>query len=99
MYIGRKIGFNHVGLGSDFDGIPTTPEGLDDVSKFPGLVAELLRLGLTDEDAAKVVGRNILRVWGGVDRVAAEMQREGVLPAQDTVGGSGWSSLAGMLYD
>ncbi|KAL8795722.1 MAG: hypothetical protein Q9195_001773 [Heterodermia aff. obscurata] len=85
MYIGEKIGFDHVGLGSDFDGIPTTPEGLDDVSRFPDLLAELLRLGLTDEDAAKVVGRNVLRVWADVDRVAAKMKKEGVLPAEDSI--------------
>ena len=85
MYIGGNIGFDHVGIGSDFDGIPTTPEGLDDVSNFPDLLAELLRLGLTDEDAAKVVGRNVLRVWADVDNVAAKMQKEGVLPAEDEI--------------
>ena len=85
MYIGEKIGFDHVGIGSDFDGIPTTPQGLEDVSKFPDLIAELLRMGLTDEDAAKVVGRNVLRVWADVDSVAARMQSEGVLPAEDTI--------------
>ena len=84
MYIGAKIGFDHVGIGSDFDGIPTIPRGLEDVSKFPDLIAELLRMGLTDEDAAKVVGRNILRVWAAVDSVATEMQRDGVSPAEDT---------------
>ena len=85
MYIGETIGFNHVGLGSDFDGIPITPEGLDDVSRFPDLLAELLRLGLTDEDAAKVVGRNVLRVWADADSVAAKMRKEGVLPAEDEI--------------
>ena len=84
MYIGEKIGFDHVGIGSDFDGIPTIPRGLEDVSKFPDLIAELLRMGLTDEGAAKVVGRNILRVWAAVDSVATDMQRDGVSPAEDT---------------
>ena len=92
MYIGEKIGFDHVGLGSDFDGIPSTPEGLDDVSKFPELIAELLHMGLMDEDAAKVVGRNILRVWADVDSVAAKMQSEGVLPAEDTIADRVWSA-------
>ena len=86
MYIGQRIGFEHVGLGSDFDGIFETPKGLEDVSKYPDLVAELLRMGLTDADAAKVVGRNILRVWGDVDRVAEKMQATGVLPVEDEVG-------------
>lgn len=76
-YIGERIGFEHVGLGSDFDGIQDTPKGLEDVSKFPELVAELLRQGVSDEDAAKVVGGNLLRVWKEVDAVAEKMQRAG----------------------
>ncbi|KUI71067.1 hypothetical protein VM1G_07266 [Cytospora mali] len=74
IYIGNLIGFDYVGLGSDFDGIPSTPEGLEDVSKFPDLVAELLRQGVSDEDAAKVVGGNLLRVWKDIDAVGLEMQ-------------------------
>jgi membrane dipeptidase len=74
LYIGERIGFDHVGLGSDFDGIEETPEGLEDVSKFPDLVGELLRQGVSDDDVAKVVGWNILRVWGEAEAVAREMQ-------------------------
>jgi membrane dipeptidase len=77
LYIGERIGFDHVGLGSDFAGIEDVPEGLEDVSKFPDLVAELLRQGVSDRDAAKVVGGNILRVWGEVEAVAREMQKNG----------------------
>ncbi|KAF6227355.1 hypothetical protein HO133_008799 [Letharia lupina] len=84
-YIGDLIGYDHVGLGSDFDGIPKTPEGLDDVSKYPDLVAELLKMGVSDVDAAKVVGLNILRVWGEAEKQATKMQGHGVLPAQDFV--------------
>lgn len=82
-YIGNLIGFEHVGLGSDFDGIPTTPEGLDDVSKFPTLVAEMLEQGITDKQAGLVVGGNVLRVWKGVDEVALKMQKNGVKPLED----------------
>jgi len=85
MYIGELIGYNHVGLGSDFDGILDTPKGLDDVSKFPDLVAEMLRLGVSDDDASKIVGRNILRVWEDVDEVAQKMRIEGAKPAEDRV--------------
>ncbi|KAF9883018.1 hypothetical protein FE257_004331 [Aspergillus nanangensis] len=83
MHIGNLIGFDHVGIGSDFDGIPSTPRGLEDVSKFPNLIAELLRRGVSDEDASKVVGGNILRVWKKVDEVALRMQSEGARPAED----------------
>ena len=82
-YIGNLIGFQHVGLGSDFDGIPSTPEGLDDVSKFPDLVAELLQMGVTDDEAANVIGKNILRVWTDAEKTAIKMQKDGVLPAED----------------
>ena len=83
MHIGSVAGFDHVGLGSDFDGIATVPRGLEDVSKFPDLIAELLRRGLSDEDAAKVAGGNILRVWRDVDQVALKMQADGALPEED----------------
>jgi len=86
VYIGNLIGYDHVGLGSDFDGIPTTPKGLDDVSKFPNLIAELLRMDVSDSDVAKVVGKNVLRVWGKAEKVSLEMQKDGVLPIEDSVG-------------
>lgn len=85
MHIGNLIGFAHVGIGSDFDGIGSVPKGLEDVSKFPDLVAELLKRGVSDEDAAKVVGGNLLRVWKGVDEVALRMQAEGVQPEEDNI--------------
>lgn len=83
MHIGDLIGYDHVGFGSDFDGIPDTPKGLDDVSKFPDLVAELLKQGVSDEDAAKVVGGNILRVWKVVDEVSAQLKAKGEKPLED----------------
>ena len=85
VYVGQTIGYDLVGLGSDFDGIPYTPEGLDDVSKFPDLLAELLRMGVSDEEAKKVAGLNILRVWGDAEKQAQKMQREGVLPLEDDI--------------
>jgi membrane dipeptidase len=87
LYIGERIGFDHVGLGSDFDGIEQTPEGLEDVSKFPDLVAELLRHGVSNEDAAKIVGGNMLRVWKEVDDVAEEMQKAGEPVLEDELPG------------
>lgn len=84
-YIGNLIGYDHVGIGSDFDGIFDTPKGLDDVSKFPDLVAELLELGVSDNDAVKVTGKNILRVWADAEKTSARMLKDGVLPAEDSV--------------
>ena len=86
-YIGDLIGYDHVGLGSDFDGIMSTPEGLPDVSAFPDLLAELLRRGVSDEDAAKVAGRNVLRVWKAVEDVAAKLQAQGEPVMEDDLPG------------
>lgn len=82
-HIGDLIGYDHVGLGSDFDGIDEVPEGLEDVAKYPALIAELLRQGVSDGDAAKVVGGNLLRVWKEVDTVAHRLQIGGELPLED----------------
>ncbi|MBP1636039.1 MAG: Membrane dipeptidase [Acidobacteria bacterium] len=69
-HVRRVAGIDHVGIGSDFDGITRTPRGLPDVSAFPALTAELLRRGYTDEDAKKVIGLNVLRVMRRVEAVA-----------------------------
>ncbi|KAH6648882.1 membrane dipeptidase [Truncatella angustata] len=82
-YIGNLIGYDHVGVGSDFDGIPSVPKGLEDVSKYPDLFAELLRRGVSDEDAAKVAGGNILRVWKDVEEVSAKLQADGFPVLED----------------
>ena len=90
VHIGELIGYDHVGLGSDFDGIPSTPKGLDDVSKFPDLVAELLRRDVSDKDASKVIGGNVLRVWRDVDKVATTLQLKGARPVEDALPGLRW---------
>ena len=85
VYIGQRIGYDHVGLGSDFDGIFEVPGGLEDVSKFPDLIAELLRMGVSDGDVAKLVGLNLLRVWGEAEKTGERMREEGVLPLEDDI--------------
>ena len=74
-HIRDVAGVDHVGLGSDFDGITDVPVGLEDVSKFPDLVAELLRRGWSEADVRKVVGLNALRVMRDAERVSVQMAR------------------------
>jgi membrane dipeptidase len=72
----RKVaGIDHVGIGSDFDGIDTTPTGLQDVSTFPALFAELIRRGWSDDDLKKLARGNILRVLRANEQVAARLQQ------------------------
>jgi membrane dipeptidase len=71
----RKVaGVDHVGIGSDFDGIDRGPEGLEDVSRYPYLFAELARRGWSDEDLKKLAGLNILRVMRKAEEVARRLQ-------------------------
>ncbi|MEV0071678.1 MULTISPECIES: dipeptidase [unclassified Amycolatopsis] len=60
-------GIDHIGLGGDYDGVGTLPEGMEDVSKYPVLFAALMERGWSDEDCAKLAGRNSLRVLREVD--------------------------------
>jgi len=75
-HIRDVAGVDHVGIGSDLDGIDETPVGLEDVSTYPVLVAELLKRGWTADDVQKVVGLNVLRVMRQAEAVAARLQRE-----------------------
>jgi len=61
-YIVKLIGVDHVGIGSDFDGAPSYPLGMDDVRDYPKITAELLKLGYTEKDIDKILGGNFLRV-------------------------------------
>ena len=68
----QLVGINHVGIGSDYDGVgDSLPVGLKDVSTFPTLIEGLIVRGYSDEDIAKLLGGNILRVWGEVEAYAA----------------------------
>jgi membrane dipeptidase len=61
-HIRKVAGIDHIGLGGDFDGITTVVQGLEDVSTYPALIAELLRRGYSDDDVKKIANRNIMRV-------------------------------------
>jgi membrane dipeptidase len=73
-YIRKVAGVDYIGIGSDFDGNDNWPEGLSDVSMFPGLFAELIRRGWSDEDLAKIAGGNVLRALERAEVVARELQ-------------------------
>jgi membrane dipeptidase len=75
-HIRNVAGVDHVGIGGDFDGNDWWPEGLDDVSTYPLLFAELVRRGWSDRDLKKLAGENALRAWAQTERVAARLQRE-----------------------
>jgi len=73
-HIRKVAGIDHIGLGGDFDGIDTVIEGLEDVSKYPDLTAELLRRGYSDDDIRKILGLNILRVMRRAEDVARSLK-------------------------
>ena len=74
-YIRKVAGIDHVGIGADFGSLTQHPTGLDDVSRYPYLTAELIRRGYTDSEVKKVLGLNILRVMREVERAAVRIQR------------------------
>lgn len=75
-YVKDKIGVEYVGIGGDYDGITLLPEGLEDVSTYPDLFAELLSRGYTEEELKKIAGLNALRVMEDVEEVARELENE-----------------------
>jgi membrane dipeptidase len=80
-HIVKVAGVEHVGIGSDFDGITATPVGLESVADYPNLFAELIRRGYTDEQLKDIAGLNLLRVMRKAEAVAARLQQE--RPASD----------------
>jgi len=77
-HVVKLAGIDHVGFGSDFDGVgDTLPEGLKDVSFYPNLIFHLLKRGYTEDEIEKICYRNVFRVWSGVERVAADYKKDG----------------------
>ncbi len=75
-HVVKLVGINHVGLGSDFDGVGNSlPEGLKDVSMYPNLIFELLRKGYSKDDIEKIGWKNIKRVWTKVAQVSMELNQ------------------------
>ncbi len=73
-HIIRVAGIDHVGLGSDFDGISVAPRGLEDVADFPRLTAVLLERGYSEADLRKILGGNLLRVLRDTEEAATRLQ-------------------------
>jgi membrane dipeptidase len=73
-HIRRVAGVDHVGLGSDFDGIPDAPVGLEGVDRYPALLEELMRRGWSDSDIAKLAGENLLRTLAAAEQVSLRLQ-------------------------
>ena len=94
FYIVGRIGWDHVGLGSDFDGMACVIPGLEDVKCYPRLLKAILDRGATEEQVSKLIGENVLRVWRGVAEVRDEMKQAGVLPVEDV-----WDDRKWWRYD
>ncbi|MGZ4788423.1 MAG: membrane dipeptidase, partial [Terriglobales bacterium] len=72
-HLAKVAGIDHVGLGSDFDGIPCTPQGIDSVADLPKITEALVDRGYNEQQIHKILGGNLLRVFRDVERVSREM--------------------------
>jgi membrane dipeptidase len=88
-HIRKVAGVEHVGLGSDFDGIPEAPQGLEGVDKFPALLVELAHRGWSDADLARVAGGNLLRVLAEAERISGRLAATRPASAATLVGADG----------
>jgi membrane dipeptidase len=75
-HIRDQIGVDYIGIGGDYDGIPTLPLGLEDVTTYPDLFAELLNRGYTEDELKKIAGLNMLRVMRGAEEVSERLSSE-----------------------
>ena len=82
-YIASVAGRQRVGIGADYNGIERTPKGLEDVSKYPNLFAELIKRGWSDEDLIGLARENFLRVWKKVEHVSKRIAKTDELPSED----------------
>ncbi|KAI0471050.1 dipeptidyl aminopeptidase [Xylariaceae sp. FL0804] len=89
MHVVEVAGWDHVGIGGDFDGTVTLATGIESVADYPKLVEAVMRRGATDDQVRKLVGENILRVWRENERVAATLVDE--LPVEEVWADRKWS--------
>lgn len=99
IYIGEKIGYSHVGIGSDFDGMLRGPDGLEDVAQYPSLVEGMLSRGISETDVKNIMGRNLIRVMEEVEifsHLAKAASREFLA---DDIGGIWGADIKEQLLD
>jgi membrane dipeptidase len=75
-HVVKLVGIDHVGLGSDFDGVGDLPVGLEDVSQIPNLIAALLKKGYSKKDIQKICSGNVFRVWNAVENYARKFRKK-----------------------
>ncbi|KAI5300581.1 hypothetical protein KEM55_006409, partial [Ascosphaera atra] len=93
LHIAEVAGWEHVGVGADFDGALRYPVGLEDVSRYPQLVAKLLERGASEQDVRNFAGENVLRVWAAVEDHARRERAKGVKPSEETWEGRKWEEV------
>ena len=76
-HVVKLVGVDHVGFGSDFDGVTHLPKGAQDASEFPNIIEALIKRGYSDEDIEKICGGNLLRVWSEVEKIAEQSNNTG----------------------
>jgi membrane dipeptidase len=74
-HIAKVAGIDHVGLGSDFDGVPSLPQDMQDIAQLPNITYELLKRGYSEQDIRKVLGENLLRAFAQAEEVSRSMGR------------------------
>jgi membrane dipeptidase len=77
-HVAKVAGIDHVGIGSDFDGVPRLPKQMSDVSCYPLITQLLLDRGYTKEQIHKVLGGNLMRVFAAAEKVSRDMQKGGM---------------------
>ena len=79
-HIANVAGVDNVGLGSDFDGVSSLPQSIDSAADLPKITSELIKRGYSAEDIRKILGGNLMRVFGEVEAMSREMAAEGEQP-------------------
>ena len=84
-HVRNVAGIDHIGLGGDYDGVTSLARGLEDVSGYPNLTAELLYRGYTEEEICKILSGNLFRVLERAEVVRDELAAAGVMPSEATI--------------